>query len=119
MNKLDQSPYGLKINDTGYSCPTSVDDMVLCPLTKNGLEQLMSICHNNYIREIYTYNANKCNVVVFNERLSNPHRLWRLGPSIVNEIDKYVHLGILCNKDICLNENIKDACTKLRKTYFG
>ena len=51
MDKLDQSPYGLKINDTGYSCPTSADDMVLSSLTKNGLEKLMSICHNNSIRK--------------------------------------------------------------------
>ena len=122
MDKLDQSPYGLKINDTGYSCPTSADDMVLSSLTKNGLEKLMSICHNNSIHEKYTYNANKCNVVVFNERLSDSQRnprLWRLGQNIVEETYTYVHLGILCSKDMSLNENIKDACTKLRKTYFG
>ena len=122
MDKLDKSPYGLKINDSGYGCPTSADDMVLSSLTKNGLEQLMSICHKNSIRERYTYNANKCNVVVFNERLSdspNNLRQWRFGQCFINETDKYVHLGILCSKDMCLRENIKDACTKLRKTYFG
>ena len=70
MNKLDQSNIGLKISGTGYCCPTSADDMVLCSLTKNGLEQLMFICQNNSIRERYTYNGNKCNVGEFTESFS-------------------------------------------------
>jgi hypothetical protein len=44
---------------------------------------------------------------------------WKLALDKVPETDNYLHLGILCNKNMCLNENIKESCTKLHKTYFS
>jgi hypothetical protein len=44
---------------------------------------------------------------------------WKFGRDKVLETHNYLNLGILCNKNMCLNENINEACTKLRKTYFS
>jgi hypothetical protein len=37
----------------------------------------------------------------------------------IEESDKFVHLGVLCDKNLKLDELISTACSKIRKTYFG
>ncbi len=122
MNKLEYSEHGLKIHDNSYACPTSADDMVIVSLVKHGLDALMDTCYQHSIQDHYLYNSAKCNVLVFNEsnsEYSSSSRSWHLGPNIVTETSSYVHLGVLCEKNMSLNDNIDDACSKLRKTYFS
>ncbi len=122
MDTLESSPHSARIHGISYGCPTSADDMVLVTLMKNSLDTLMDICYQNSLKKHYLYNAGKCNVMVFNKNITESittSRTWRLGPDVVDETDKYVHLGILCEKNMNLNENIQNACTKLRTTFFG
>lgn len=122
MNILDSSEHCLKIQGSKYGCPTSADDMVLVSLTKRGLDYMLEICFENSLSERYLYNAQKSNVVVFNESkndFENNERKFKLGKESIKETDSYVHLGIPCNKYMALNENVNLACSKIRKTYYS
>jgi hypothetical protein len=122
MNILDSSEHCLKIQGSKYGCPTSADDMVLVSLTKRGLDNMLEICFENSRSERYLYNAQKSNVVVFNENkneFENNRRKFKLGKESIKETDSYVHLGIPCNKYMTLNENVNLACSKIRKTYYS
>jgi hypothetical protein len=122
MNKLELSNNSFKMHGINLACPTSADDMVVVSLTKLGLDNLIDICYQNSIQERYHYNATKSNVVVFNEtKQTSPRngRKWHIGFNPIEESDSYTHLGVLCSKDMNLNENISNACSKLRKTFFS
>jgi len=121
MNKLLHSEYSFKINNYSFSCPTAADDMVVTSLSKNGLDELMNICFKNSIEERYFYNANKCKVIVFNDR--NPpntyNRNWKMGSQEVDECEEYTHLGIVCCRTMDSTNIISQACAKIRRTYFS
>lgn len=121
MNNLELSKNSFKMQVINLACPTSADDMVFVSLTKHGLDDLINKCYQNSIQDRYNYNATKSNVV-FNE-VKQPSRRnsrkWFIGPNPIEESDSYTHLGVLCSKDINLNENISDACSKLPKTFFS
>ena len=122
VNTIEQSSDGLKINNISYSCPTSADDMVLVSLSKNGLGRLVDTCYLNSQKERYRYNSDKSNVVVFNENkheMQTHSREWQIGPNTLKEVEQYTHLGIVCNKTLNAEVNIEEACSKLRKTFFG
>ena len=46
-------------------------------------------------------------------------RIWKLGDAIVSENDQYKHLGIICEKNLSLDEVIVYACKKLKGTYLN
>ncbi|XP_052811156.1 uncharacterized protein LOC128238888 [Mya arenaria] len=100
------------------ACPTSADDMVIISNVKRGLDDLLDVCFHHAGKERYYYNPSKCKVLVFNENKKSP-RTWKLGDYLINESDSYNHLGILCNKQLNINENISESCHKLRKTFFS
>ena len=96
--------------------------MVLLSLSKNGLEMLMRICHQYSCKWRFDYVPVKCSVLVFNETkfvYSRHKRQWRLGPHIVNEDVNYKHLGVNCNKYLCIDINLKEAANKLKGTLLS
>ena len=122
IDKVEKSEDCLRINNTSYGCPTSADDMVLLSLSKNGLDRLIDLCFKNSLNERYRYNIEKCNIVVFNEsnhEAQGQSRSWTMGADAVEEIAQYTHLGVLCDKRLNIDENIKQSCAKLRKTFFS
>ena len=112
IKTLQDSGYGLCIFDKSFACPTVADDMCLVSFSKKGLDLMMNICYEYSCRWRFDYNHNKCAVVVFNENVKEyktNKRIWKLGQDIVLEKDKYVHLGILCNKYMDLDANVEDC----------
>ena len=55
--------------------------------------------------------------VVF--RLQITYRTWFLGDSVLKETDSYTHLGIVCNKNMRMKDNVSESAVKIRKTFFG
>ena len=71
---------------------------------------------------LYLYNALKCLVIVFNESKNayqQANRTWMLGSDQVNEGTEYVHLGVRCDKYMSIDENIKLATNKIRRTFLS
>ena len=82
----------------------------------------MDICYQYSCRWRYDYNHKKCAVVVFNESVKEykaSTRTWKLGNDTVCEKEKYVHLGILCNKYMDIDENVENCKSKLKGTLFS
>lgn len=67
LKTLDNSGYGLKINDISLCAPTQADDIVLLSLSKSGLSELIDICRKYANKWRYTYNPSKCAVLIHNE----------------------------------------------------
>ena len=64
----------------------------------------------------------KCVVIVFNEspldyRIGN--RTWSIGDANVEEGILHKHLGIYLNKYISIDDNIKEAVSKLNGTFLS
>ncbi|MES9879758.1 MAG: reverse transcriptase family protein [Sedimenticola sp.] len=122
IRRLEASNVGFNMNGINISSPTVADDMVLISYSKYGLQKMMDTCFNYSCDWRYEYNASKCAVVVFNEReleFRRSDRTWHLGNDIVIEKTEYVHLGVVCDKYMCDEENVKQCNTKLRSTYLS
>jgi len=121
IKELCTSGNGLCIHDINLSCPTVADDMVLMSHSRNGLNNMLQICERYAKKWKFLYNANKCAVLEFNTRTTSiPEEkfTYLLGNERLPICDKYTHLGIICDSTASANDNIKNACVKLRSTYF-
>ena len=122
LDELCATNFGLRINGINLTCPTVADDMFVQSLTKLGLQMLINICVRYFHLWCLDYNSLKCAVVVFNELMSayqHSQRTWFLGDSVLKESDSYTHLGIVCNKNMRMKDNVSESAVKIRKTFFG
>lgn len=104
------------------SCPTFADDMLVASLSKLGLEELIKVCYDYSLRWRFSYNVQKCAVIVFNESKTEFHkssRQWSIGNCFIEEVEKFKHLGIICNKYLSLDDVIHDSCSKLKNTFLS
>ena len=64
----------------------------------------------------FKYGITKCLIVVFNE-LKNAflraNRFWNFGYSSIEEGVEYKHLGVICDKHMSIDKNVKNACNKI------
>ena len=126
INELlyDLEAAGLGFCLYGISCgfPTVADDMLVGSYSVAGLEEMLAICLNYAKKWRFEYGIVKCLVIVFNE-LKNAYlqssRTWNFGNSCIEEGTVYKHLGVICDKYMSIDENIKLACNKLRGTFLS
>ena len=100
------------------SSPAVADDLLVASLSRSGLNGLMRICFIHACLRRFLHAALKSAVVVLNEKrlkYLSAQRIWKLGDELVPEKDQYKHLGIICEKNLGLNEVIADACKKNSK----
>ena len=46
-------------------------------------------------------------------------RVWKLGNEIVPEKDQYKHLGVICDKNLGLDDVIAGACKTIKGTFLS
>ena len=104
------------------SSPAVADDLLVASLSRSGLNGLMRICFIYACLWRFLHAALKSAVVVLNEKrlkYLSAQRIWKLGDELVPEKDQYKHLGIICEKNLGLNEVIAEACKKLKSTFLN
>lgn len=120
--ELEATGLGFFVYDTCCGVPTVADDMVVGSFSKHGLQNMLAICLNFANKWRFEYGIIKCLVVVFNE-LKNAflraNRLWKFGNSTIEEGVEYKHLGVICDKHMSIDKNVKDACNKIRGTFLS
>ena len=122
IEELENSGYGFCIAGNSCSSLSVADDMALLSFSKSGLQAMIDICYRYSIKWRFTYNSNKCSVVVFNETkyaYTSQTRILALGENFISEEVCYNHLGINLNKYLNFNENIDISCRKLRSTLLS
>ena len=120
IRQLETSGYGTCIAGADCSSLSVAYDIILVYFPKYGLQKMMDICFNYYVKWRYMYNPFRCAVIVFNElQHFIASRSWRLGVSVVREVVDYTHLGIICNKFMNSSVSIDDSCHKLKSTNLG
>ena len=68
IKELEDSGYGMCIYDQNICSLTVADDMVLVSLSKSSMDAMLNICWEYPRKCRYFYNADKCKIVVFNEK---------------------------------------------------
>ena len=58
-----------------------------------------------YNERLFEYKHSQCN--------------WSLGVNSVEEGDSFLHLGVVNDKNISLDQSVQEYCLKLRQTYFS
>ena len=122
LDELCKCPASLKISNHVFGCPAVCDDLLLASLSKRGLDELMQICFINSCQWHFSHMPLKCSVIVYNEskfEFIRSNRSWMLGHSQIEEDESYKHLGVISNKYLSIKPNIKDACDKLKSTFFS
>ena len=119
---LASSDSGFSFYDQNCSGPSSADDTALMSYSKHGLDNLLSICYQYSLTYRYEYNAAKCEIIVINEsehKFKAQRRCWSIGNSIVNEVTKYTHLGVIFDKYMSLKDTVSECNTKLRSSFLS
>ena len=47
------------------------------------------------------------------------NRIWNLGNAQIEEGLEYKHLGVICDKNMSIDNNVKIACNKLQNTFLS
>jgi len=120
IKELEKSGHGLSLYCLNMSCPTVADDMVLISLSRNGLQQMLNLCHVYACKWRFEYNPLKCGVIVFNEMSTKQvdFSQWNIGSAQICEVDDYTYLGITCNKFMDNSMCIQEAAERLTNQYF-
>ena len=93
--ELDSSQYGFKINSIPLCSPTQADDIVLLSLSKHGLQNLIQICKRYADKWRYSYNPQKCCLLVINDKRNSDHSNMYYSNSQIEHKVSYKHLGIM------------------------
>ena len=122
MWELEASEMGLIVHNINCGSPAVADDKLVLSLSKHGLDTLIKTCYMHSSKWRYELQPPKCVVIVFNEspldyRIGN--RTWSIGDANVKEGILYKHLGIYLNKYISIEDNIKEAVSKLKGTFLS
>ena len=121
IKELEASNKGLCFYEINFGSPTVADDMVLMSFSKKGLEQMLHICWLYSCKWRYYYNAQKCKILIFNDKRSTPpnQQHFMLGQEVLELCESYCHLGVTCEKHLSVKSSIKEACVKLRGSFFS
>ena len=123
MWELEASEVGLIVHNINCGSPAVADDKLVLSLYKHGLDTLIKICYRHSSKWRYELQPPKCVVIVFHEspidyRIGN--RAWSIGDANVEGGRiLYKHLGIYLNKYISIDDNIKEAVSKLKGTFLS
>ena len=122
MWELDASEMGLFVHNINCGSLAVADDKLALSLSKHGMDTLVKICYMHSSKWRYELQPPKCVVIVFNEspldyRIGN--RIWSIGDANVEEDIMYKQLGIYLNKYLSIDDDIKEAASKLKGTFVS
>ena len=120
--ELEKAGLGLLVYAIFCGCPTVADDMLLSSFSKKALEKMLAICLKYANKWRFEYGIIKCLVVVFNEMkraFVQANRIWNFGNAQIEEGLEYKHLGVICDKNMSFDNNVKVACNKLKNTFLS
>ena len=114
--------YLIYINDLIYEIELSALGFCIygisCGSPKVADDMLVVACLRYGSKWRFEHGIIKCLVVVFNELVrayQQSNRQWPFG-NLHIEGTQYKHLGVICDKNMSIDVNIKEACAKLRST---
>ena len=120
--EIELSALGFCIYGISCGSPTVADDMLVGAYSVNCLIQMLVLCLRYGNKWRFEHGIIKCLVVVFNElkrAFLQSNRQWPFGNSYIEEGTQYKHLGVICDKNMSIDANIKEACTKIRGTFLS
>ena len=83
---------------------------------------MLAICLKYANKWRFEYGIIMYLIVVFNEMknvILRANTFWNFGNSSVEEGVEYKHLGIICDKHMSIDKNVKDACNKIRNAFLS
>ena len=117
--ELEVSALGVCIHGISCGFPTVFNDMLVGSYSVTRLLQMLVICLNYGNKWRFEHGIIKCLVVVYNElkrMFLQSTRTWPFRNSRIEERTEYKHLGVICDKNMAIDENVKVGCNKLRST---
>ena len=120
--ELEESKMGMYVHGIYCGSPAVADDKLVLSLSKQGMDRMIKICYNHSGIWRYELQPPKCVVIVFNEspldyRITT--RTWALGNAYIEENILYKHLGVVLNKYGTVDDNVKEAASKLKGTFLS
>ena len=111
LEELHNSSLGAQLAGLTISTLGFADDIVLIADKPEHLQQLLSICESWVKRNRMSFNLDKCNVMVFNQKPDDLH--FYLAGKELSIVEKYKYLGILLSSSGPHNTRYKDHFCKI------
>ena len=118
------SGLGISIGDVYCGSPMYADDLALLADSPDVLQSMLNIANEYATRWRYSFNASKSVVLVLAESvksrdLNRLNRVWKLGDSVVQEVDEQHHLGILRSVLNSTVQNTNERCSACRSAFYA
>ena len=120
--ELEKAGLGFLVYGISCGFPTVADDMLVGSYSKRALEMMLAICFKYANKWRFEYGIIKCLIVVFNElkrAFLQANRIWNVDNVQIEEGIEYKHLGVICDKTMSIDKNVKLACNKIRNTFLS
>ena len=117
--KLEESKLGVCVYELDYCRPQHMERQ-----QRHSPKQASTECCSCVITMLLNGDLSiirkKCSVIVFNEaKTCQPNRIRKIGNEPIQEGTKYCHLGTIQNTYVDLNDNVHNACNRLRGTLLS
>ena len=118
LNQLETSGDDVQVGDIHCGNPTLADDLtILCP-SKITLERQLNIAQTYANKWGYSFNKDKCKVVVFTR--STPTRInVNFDNTTIQSSDTSTHVGIVLHESLKPSAAIESRVTKARASFFS
>ena len=116
---LNNCIFGANIENVKVASPAFADDVTLAAVSKEGIQQLVSIAYKYSKKWRFSYNQSKCKAILFGKNIEKNVKIM-LGDICIKVVDYEQHLGtILSYKEVCENDYIQERIKSCKSICFA
>ena len=103
---LNGCMYGANLMKKKVACPAFADDVTILAVSKEGIQQLVSMAYNYSRKWRFSFNPSKCKLIVFGKD-GNKKIEVKIGNHVIKQVTSDKHLGtLLSSKEKCTEDFI-------------
>ena len=96
--------YGANLMKREIACPAFADDVTIMAVSKESIQQLVSMAYNYSRKWRFSFNPAKCKLIVFGTD-SNKKVEIKIGSHVISQVAADKHLGtLLSSREKCTEE---------------
>jgi len=115
IKELRNSGIGIQVEEVKVSSLFFADDVVVMAENREGLQRLIDLAVDYSVKWRFTFNVNKCKVVIFGKENKESYKI---GHQELEVVSKYKDLGIIFDKNLTWKEHKSLILAKARKKAY-
>ena len=116
---LSECIYGAKLMKNKIACPAFADDVTIIAVSKEAVQQLVSMAYKYSKKWRFSFNPTKCKLIVYGKGIASNVSV-KIGNHCIQKVNSDQHLGtILSCKEKCIDEYIQERIQSCKTICYA